>query len=304
MRFGAIVRLLRPKQWTKNLLVFAGLLFTGSFEQRDLVLRALIAFAAMCLASSGTYAVNDALDASRDRLHPSKKGRPVATGEIAPLFAILIGFVLMAAGCAAAFLLNMASGLTVSSYLVLQAVYNGALKRIPVADVFGLSLGFVLRAVLGATCIAVVISGWLLFCTGALALLLGFAKRRHEFHAQGEDRSSTRESLGGYTGRALDALVLLAAGVASICYGIYSLESPTAESHPALFLTTPFVFYGICRYVYLIFAYDEGGEPESVLLRDPHIWGSVAAFVAMAALAMSGVEIPVLEGIGRTSGVN
>lgn len=299
MPVGAILRLMRPKQWSKNLLVFAGLLFTGSFNDSELLVRALIAFAAMCLASSGTYALNDALDVERDRRHPKKKDRPVAAGLLSPTFAIGLGTVLMALGVAIAFLLNRDSGFLVVAYLLLQMLYNGVLKSVAVADVFGLSLGFVIRAMLGATCIEVKISGWLLFCTGALALLLGFAKRRHEFRTQGEDRESTRKALGGYSNSALDALVLVSACVASICYGIYSLESPTAESHPALFLTTPFVFYGICRYVLLVFSYDEGGEPETVLLQDPHIIGSILGFVVMAVLAMKGIQIPWIDGAGR-----
>jgi 4-hydroxybenzoate polyprenyltransferase len=277
-------------------LVFAGLLFTGSFTVSDLVVRTLIAFAAMCLASSGTYALNDALDAPKDRLHSKKKTRPVASGEVSLEVAVGLGIALMALGTTLAFSLNRASGFVVLAYLVLQALYNGALRKIPIADVFGLSIGFVLRAMLGATAIWVSISGWLLFCTGALALLLGFAKRRNEFLVESGD---SRESLGKYTLKSLDSLVVIAACVAAICYGIYSLESPTAESHPALFLTTPFVFYGICRYVFLVFAYDEGGEPETVLLKDPHIWGSVIGFVAMAALAMSGLEIPLIESMRR-----
>lgn len=299
MRLRAFVKLIRPKQWTKNLLVFAGLLFTASFSDQDLVIRALIAFVAMCLASSGTYAINDAVDAKRDRNHPEKKSRPVAAGLISSGAAFSIGTVSMAAGLALAFWLGTPSGWVVVAYLLLQLLYNVALKKTPVADVFGISFGFVLRAILGATAISVSISGWLLFCTAALALLLGFAKRRHEFHAQGEERTSSRESLGGYSDSALDALVLLAAAVASICYGIYSLESPTARAHPTLFLTTPFVFYGICRYVFLVFSFDEGGEPESVLLRDPHIWGSVAGFIVAAVLALKDVAIPLTDGITR-----
>lgn len=299
MPLGAVGRLMRPKQWTKNLLVFAGLLFTASFNDSELVVRALLAFLAMCLASSGTYALNDALDAERDRNHPKKKHRPVAARQLSPNFAMGFGTVLMTLGVLGAFLLNRDSGYVMTAYLVLQMLYNGALKRIAVADVFGLSLGFVLRAMLGATCIEVKISGWLLFCTGALALLLGFSKRRHEFRTQGEERESSRQSLGGYSNSALDALVLVSACVAAICYGIYSLESPTAETHPALFLTTPFVFYGICRYVLLVFSYDEGGEPETVLLQDPHIIVSILGFVAAAVLAMKGVQVPWIDGAGR-----
>lgn len=295
MPIGALVRLMRPKQWTKNLLVFAGLLFTGSFSDRDLVLRALLAFAAMCLASSGTYAINDALDAERDRLHPKKKRRPVASGEIGKAAALAFGAILVVAGVSLSCAVNLVSGYVVFAYLGLQVMYNRTLKPRPVADVFGLSLGFILRAVLGAVAISVAISAWLLFCTGALALLLGFAKRRQEFLTQGDGRTATRASLGGYDRSSLDALVLVSACVAAICYGIYSIESPTAEAHPSLFLTTPFVFYGVCRYLYLIFARNEGGEPESILLKDPHIWGSVIGFVVVAALAMRGLEVTWIE---------
>lgn len=296
---AALVRLLRPKQWTKNLLVFAGIIFGGVLSDPDHWVRVLIAFAAMCLASSGTYALNDAADAERDRRHPKKRNRPVASGAITKAFAIGLGFVLIAVGVALGFYLNRGSGVTILAYLVLQALYNGAMKRVPVADVFGISIGFVLRAILGAACIQVKISGWLLFCTGALALLLGFAKRRHEFLLQGEGRSSSRESLGSYTKEALDALVLASACVAAICYGIYSLNSPTAQTHPGLFLTTPFVFYGICRYILVVFSNGEVGEPETVLLRDPHILGSVVGFIIAAAFAMQGYQLPVIEPTGR-----
>lgn len=299
MPAGAILRLMRPKQWSKNLLVFAGLLFTASFVDSELTIRAFLAFLAMCLASSGTYALNDVNDAERDRRHPKKKHRPVAAGLVSPAAAIVVGTVLMTLGVALAFLLNRDSGFVMAAYLALQLLYNGALKRIAVADVFGLSIGFVLRAVLGATCIEVSISGWLLFCTGALALLLGFAKRRHEFRSQGEERESTRAALGHYSETALDALVIVSACIAALCYGIYSLESPTAETHPALFLTTPFVFYGICRYVLLVFSFDEGGEPENVLWRDPHVLFSVIGFVVAAILAMKGIEVPWVDGGGR-----
>lgn len=299
MPVGAVLRLMRPKQWSKNLLVFAGLLFTASFSEPDRLYRALFAFFAMCLASSGTYALNDALDAERDRRHPKKKDRPIAAGLVSPGCAIGLGTVLMALGVAGAFLLNRDSGFVMTAYLLLQALYNGSLKSIAVADVFGLSLGFVLRAMLGATCIDVKISGWLLFCTGALALLLGFAKRRHEFRTQGDDRESSRKALGGYSNASLDALVIVSSCVAAICYGIYSLESPTAAAHPALFLTTPFVFYGICRYVLIVFTYDEGGEPETVLLQDPHIIASILGFVLAAVMAMKGVQVPWIDGVGR-----
>jgi 4-hydroxybenzoate polyprenyltransferase len=296
MRLRGVVRLLRPKQWSKNVLVFAALLFTANFAEPSLVLPALMAFAAMCLASSGTYVLNDLADLGRDRAHPIKRRRPLASGEVPTVLAYLLAPVLVLSGLLVAASINVASLIVVLAYLLLQALYNGALKRLPIADVFTIAFGFILRAALGAASIEVGISSWLLLCTGALALLVGFGKRRSEFISQGDLRGETRESLGGYSRSALDALVIVSACVSALCYGIYSVESPTALRYPALILTAPFVFYGICRYLLLVFGTDEGGEPETLLLRDPHIVGSVVLFILAALIAMSGVQLPILEG--------
>jgi hypothetical protein len=147
---------------------------------------------------------------------------------------------------------------------------------------------------LGAAAIGVTISGWLLFCTGALALTLGFGKRRSEFISQGEARAATRDSLAHYTKPVLDALVVMFACAAALCYGIYTLESESSLRFPALILTAPFVFYGITRYVVLIFAADEGGEPEDLLFRDKHIVTSIGLFLLMACIAVSGFKLPIL----------
>ena len=183
----------------------------------------------------------------------------------------------------------------VGIYVGMQILYNWRLKHVPVADVFTIAIGFVLRAVLGAAAIAVNISGWLLFCTGALALMLGFAKRRTEFILQGSDRESSRESLIHYSRSALDAIVVMFAAGAAMSYGIYTLQSKTAQRFPGLILTSLFVFYGITRYVLLIFTIDEGGEPADVLFKDRHMIASVLLFVAAAVLAMSGFRLPFIE---------
>lgn len=292
---AAVVRLLRPKQWAKNLLVFAALLFTGNLRDPHLLPLALMAFAAMCLTSSATYVFNDLADAERDRAHPRKKNRPVASGLVGTSLAWAIALVLLAAGVGIAALINRTSLAVVVGYLLIQAMYNIALKRIPVADVFCIAVGFVLRAVLGAAAVSVPISGWLLFCTGALALMLGFAKRRQEYVSQGSDAAS-RESLAGYTKAALDAMVMVYAGAAILCYGIYCLESPTAKKYPGLVVTALFVAYGISRYLWLVFAQNEGEEPETLLFKDLHILLSVILFIAAAAAAMSGLQFPVVGG--------
>ncbi|MBX3117987.1 MAG: decaprenyl-phosphate phosphoribosyltransferase [Fimbriimonadaceae bacterium] len=291
----AIIALLRPKQWSKNLLVFAAFIFTGKFNDPDAVRLVLMAFAAMCLASSAIYVFNDLLDVKRDREHPTKKNRPIASGKVSPALAVGIGVVALGAGIALAGAINTTSVVIILSYLALQVAYNAFLKRTPIADVFCIATGFILRAVLGAAAISVLISGWLLFCTGALALMLGFAKRRNEFIVQGENRTNSRESLAGYSKSVLDALVIMSATGAAMCYGIYSIESPTAKKYSGLVLTSFFVFYGIARYVLLVFSKDEGGEPADVLFKDPHMLGSVLLFLVSAVFAITGGQIPLIE---------
>jgi 4-hydroxybenzoate polyprenyltransferase len=169
------------------------------------------------------------------------------------------------------------------------------MKHTAVADVFAISLGFVLRAIIGAAAIHVTISGWLLFCTGALALMLGYGKRRQEYIMKGEERGLTRESLNQYSLKALDALVTMSATAAGLSYGVYAINSKTAQHYPALVLTALPVIYGISRYILVAFTQDEGGEPESLLFSDRHILLSVVGFIALAALAMSGIKVPFLE---------
>jgi len=290
-----LILLLRPKQWAKNLLVFAAYIFTAGFHQRAATREVLIAFGAICLASSFIYVLNDVLDAKRDRLHPRKKNRPIASGAVPVTVAYGLAVFSLAGAAALAGLLSHTSMLVLATYVVLQILYNAGLKKVAVADVFLISLGFVLRAALGAAALSVQISTWLLFCTGALALMLGFAKRRSEYILLGDRRADVRESLGAYSKGALDALVIMFACGAALCYGVYAVESPTAHQYPALLLTSIFVFYGICRYILIVFGQDEGGEPETLLFKDPHIIFSIVMFVAAAVLAMSGIKIPLLE---------
>lgn len=292
----SLVLLLRPKQWTKNLLVFAAWIFTASVVKNPASTPlVLLGFLAMCLASSATYIFNDIADVERDRAHPKKRNRPIASGAIPVPAAIATGLLLLVISVGIAFYLSHTTGVILLSYLILQIIYNLGLKHVPVADVFIISLGFVLRAALGAAAISATISTWLLFCTGALALMLGFAKRRNEYIHQGDNRALSRESLEGYSKGALDALVIMFACGAALCYGVYAVDSTTAKKFPAIILTSIFVFYGICRYVLIVFGRDEGGEPENLLFKDRHILFSILMFVITAVLALSGFKIPLLE---------
>lgn len=297
MNPAAILRLMRPKQWTKNLLVFAALIFTGGYRDQKQVIAVLLTFVAMCLVSSATYALNDVADDKRDRLHPKKKDRPVASGQVSVTGAVALAIVLLAAGLALAWWVQMAVLIGAAIYLGIQAIYNVGFKSLPVLDVFTLSSGFVLRAIIGAAAINVQVSVWLLLCTGALALLLGFAKRRSEFVLMGDDRGQSRPALHGYSIRALDGLVLISGCCAAITFGMYVVESETAKKFPALILTAPIVLFGIYRYLFLVFSNDEGGEPENLVFGDPQMIGTLIAFLAAAFYAMGGAELPfVLRG--------
>jgi 4-hydroxybenzoate polyprenyltransferase len=289
------LRLLRPKQWSKNVLVLAAWVFAGKVGDAAATGLAFTAFAAMCLASSAVYVWNDLLDAERDRNHPEKKSRPIASGAIGRPAAWVLSALLAAAALGTASTLNRTSLAIVAVYLLMQVAYNFWAKRVPVLDVFVIAAGFVLRAVAGATALSVTIGAWLLVCTGSLALMLACAKRRHELVLQGGSATLSRDSLGGYGQIAVDALVVFFASQAAISYGVYSIESKTAEQHPALIVTLPFVVYGIARYLLLVFSRGEGGEPADVLTRDSHILASLVLFGLAAAAAMNGLALPFLD---------
>jgi 4-hydroxybenzoate polyprenyltransferase len=296
MRLPGPIRLLRPKQWTKNFLVFAALIFTGQFSTGGPVIASLLAFVALCLASSSVYCLNDLLDAEKDRNHPKKKERPIASGEVSPALAVVLAILCCISGLAIGYLVRMELAAGILLYLVVQLGYNFLLKRKPVIDVFVLGFGFVLRAGLGAVALDVTISAWLLFCTGALSLLLGFAKRRSEYMMEGHDVSKTRPSLMGYNQATLDALVLFSASIASLSYGMYAIQSETAQKHPGLVLTTPLVIYAVARYLYLSLSQNEGGEPETLLVSDCHLAIVVILYLLVAIAAMLGLQIPNISG--------
>ena len=292
MALKPYIALLRPKQYLKNTFVFAALVFSNSFRDLHLVLLTCLAFVSMCAVSSATYIINDAFDVERDRRHPKKKTRPLAAGLVSLTVAYRLAIVLLVIGLEIAITLNTITLLILVSYLLLQVLYNWKLKMEPVADVFTIAFGFVLRAVLGAAAISVPISGWLLFCTGSIALMLGFAKRRHEFLLQGD---TARESLAHYNKLILDAFVLMFASGTSMFYAIYSIQSSTAIKYPLLPITVPFVIYGISRYLWLTFTQDEGGEPADLILKDRHIILAITGFILAAMFILSGTSFHLIE---------
>jgi 4-hydroxybenzoate polyprenyltransferase len=273
---------MRPAQWLKNGIVFAGLVFGGKLLEASAVASATLAALAFCLLSSGFYLINDVRDRDADRLHPAKRMRPIAAGELAPRTAAVLGVLLILFAIAASALLSWSLMYVFLAYAGLMAAYNLGLKEIAIIDVFAIAGGFVLRAVGGAIVVDVSISPWLLVCTMLLALLIGFGKRRQELVAL-ENASGHRRNLSVYNQAMLDQSVAVAAAGTLIAYAVYTFDSESAQYHHRMMLTIPIVAYGVFRYLYLLYLGGQGGAPETMLLTDRPLLTSVAAWAAVSA---------------------
>jgi len=271
---------MRPRQWTKNLLVFAGIVFAAKLGDPGRWADAAIAFVAFCAGSSAAYLVNDVRDVAHDRLHPTKSARPVARGELAPRIALALaaGLALIAAALAAA--LGLSALLNLGAFLALQAAYTLALKEAVLVDVMAIGALFVVRAAAGADAVRVPISPWLLLCTALLALFLGLAKRRGELVLVGAEATPGRPVLAGYSLELVDQLVSVVAASTVIAYALYTFS---ARDSKAMMVTIPFVLFGVFRYLLLIHRHDLGEEPENVLLTDRPILLCVAVWAVSAA---------------------
>jgi len=273
----------RPGQWTKNLLLFAGILFAAELGDVSRWAAALTAFVAYCAASSAAYLVNDVRDREADRAHPAKRRRPVASGEIGPRAALLGAGGLVAVALGLAALLGAASLACLLAFCALQSGYTLALKRIVLVDVLTIAGLFVLRAAAGAIAVDVRISSWLLLCTGLLALFLALGKRRGELVLVAAAATPGRAVLRGYSLALLDRLTAAVAAAATCAYAVYAV---TAHS-PVLALTIPLVAFGVLRYLVLLHRGAAGEEPEHVLVTDAPILVTVAAWAAACAAVLS-----------------
>ena len=269
---------LRPEQWTKNLVVFAGVLFGKQlFEPRALALT-VGAFAVFCALSGVVYLLNDIADREADRRHPLKSKRPIASGELDPTTAAAAAGVLAVAGLAAAFALGLGFGLISLLYVVLLAAYSARLKHLVIIDVLTLAIGFVLRAAAGAAVIGVPISHWLLACTVLLALFLALSKRRHELTLLASGATEHRKILGEYSPYLLDQMIGVVTASTLTAYIFYTTSPDTVQKFGTeqLGLTIPFPLYGIFRYLYLVHQKEGGGSPTSMLLNDRPLLACVA----------------------------
>jgi 4-hydroxybenzoate polyprenyltransferase len=283
-RFRAALVSLRPRQWTKNLLLFAGIIFAAKIGDASRWVEALAAFAAYCAASSASYLVNDVRDAPQDREHPVKRARPIARGELSPRLAEAIAAMLLFGAVLLVAPLGLASILFLCTFFALQAAYTLALKHVVLVDVMTIGGLFVVRAAAGAAAVEVRISPWLLLCTALLALFLALAKRRGELVLVGAEATPGRPVLEGYSLALVDQLITVVASSTVISYCLYTF---TARDSKAMMITIPFVVFGVFRYLLLMHRRDLGEEPEEILLRDLPILACIAAWAACAAIILA-----------------
>jgi 4-hydroxybenzoate polyprenyltransferase len=277
---------LRPGQWTKNLFVFAGLLFSLKLFEPRAIYTSIEAFLIFCALSGVVYLVNDVMDRETDRRHPTKRMRPVAAGDLPVTAALSCAGVLGAASIALAFSLNRQFGVVAVAYISLQTLYSASLKHLVILDVLAIAIGFVLRAVGGAVALDVMISHWLLVCMILLALFIAMAKRRHELVLLADDATSHRPILGEYSAYLLDQMIAVVTASTLIAYIFYTISPETEQKFGTtwLGLTIPFPLYGIFRYLYLVHKRELGGSPADLLLNDRPLLACVTLWVVAVVL--------------------
>ena len=258
---------MRPHQWTKNLAVFAAIIFAVKLFDGRLWTVTALAFVSFCLMSSALYALNDVVDAERDRQHPVKCERPIASGRMGAATGLGIAGVLFVVATAIGIFVGLPFAATLGAYAALHLLYSFVLKNVSIVDMLVISAGFVLRAVAGAVAIAVPVSPWLVLCTGLLALFLAAAKRRHEIVLLRELSYTHRPVLAEYTPELLDSFMVTLSAATITTYALYTFFEGKAPHH-LMMLTIPFVIYGLLRYQYLVLSKGGGGRPEDVLLGD------------------------------------
>jgi 4-hydroxybenzoate polyprenyltransferase len=293
-QLGYLIRSMRPRQWTKNGIVFLALVFSVGQEYHlsdpsswaPKALEVLVAFACFAMVSSAEYLVNDIRDVEADRAHPKKRYRPIAAGLLPVGTAWGAAAVLALVGNAAAFALNWHMGLVILGYCVLMLAYTYELKHVVLIDLMVIASGFVLRAMAGALAIDVPISPWLYVVTALGALFLGINKRRAELDLLEDGAGNHRRILEEYTIPLLDQMGSIVTGALLIAYGLYTFTAEGLPKNHSMMLTIPFVLYGIFRYLYLVNVKKEGGSPEEVLLRDLPIMLTAMAWVTTAGIIL------------------
>lgn len=285
-RARGILLSLRPRQWTKNLLVFAGLLFSGHMLDPAYWPPAIAAFLAFCALSGTVYLVNDVSDREQDRLHPRKSQRPIAAGKVSAGQALSVAAMLGVAGLGLALWAEPWVLVLGALYLLVNLAYISGLKGVPLVELFAVASGFVARALAGVLVVGADLSPWFLLCTVLLSLLLVLGKRRHELVLLDQGALEHRPVLEFYSRAFLDQLITVVTTATLVAYFLYTFFAPGAPGHMALMWTIIPVLYGLFRYLYLVLDAGQGGEPEELLLQDPGILISVLVWLGGVTAAL------------------
>jgi 4-hydroxybenzoate polyprenyltransferase len=267
----ALLKTMRPRQWPKNVFVFAAIIFDRQLSLTDFtpLARSIAAFVLFCMLSSAIYIINDVIDVEADRRHPTKRNRPIAAGKLPIRIAIIAASAMVIITLPLAFLLSIHLAEIALGYFLVNLAYSNWLKHVPLVDVMILASGFVLRVGAGVTVIHVQrFSPWLYVVTTLFALFIGFGKRRAELTLLSTDANSHRRVLAGYNIPLLDHLITIVSASTILTYSLYTFSAPNLPNNDAMMLTIPFVLYGVFRYLYLIHVKQEGGAPEELLLTD------------------------------------
>ena len=267
----ALFKAMRPKQWPKNLVIFAALVFDRQlgFNNPRPFLHTLAGFVIFCLLSGVIYLINDIADIEADRLHPVKRRRPIASGALPIPVATVASIILLLVILPVSYLLSASFAAVALGYLLLNLAYSKWLKHVPLLDVFSIAMGFVLRVGAGVTLIQVArFSPWLYVVTTLASLYIGFGKRRAEIALLEEAANSHRKALGGYTLALLDQYITIVSATTIVAYSLYTFSAVNLPANHIMMLTIPFVIYGIFRYLFLVKAGDSVGTPEDVLFSD------------------------------------
>ena len=265
----ALFKTMRPRQWTKNVFIFAALVFDKQFFIAASFLKTLAGFALFCMISSVVYIFNDLADIDADRKHPEKKNRPIASGKLPVSVAWTAGIALVVVTLGIGYWLSPEFAAVMAAYFLINLAYSKWLKHIPILDVLIIATGFVLRVAAGVTVIHVErFSPWLYVVMTLLALFLGFGKRRAELVLLEGGAGSHRKVLDGYTVPLLDQYIMIVSGTTIVAYSLYTFSAPNVPANHSMMLTIPFVVYSIFRYLYLIHVEKQGGAPEDILITD------------------------------------
>lgn len=288
MKVRAVVKSMRPAQWQKNFFIFAALIFAQKFFDSLLLLKTFAAFFIFCILSGSLYILNDLNDVEEDKLHPKKSKRPIASGDISKNQALFLFFIFSLVCLFLAYCLNRYFFIAALIYFALQIAYSIKLKHVVILDVFVVAAGFVIRVIAGGLVIEVPLSSWLLVCTMLLALFLSMSKRRHELLLLENNASEHRPILMEYSPYLLDQMIAVVTASTLIAYCLYTISGETIEKFGTknLVLTSPFVLYGIFRYLYLIHQKGKGGSPEELIIKDKPLLIDILLWIGSVVLIL------------------